>query len=74
MEGQERGLIRFQKVTIAVQVMLLILVCGFVDNVFAARAEVKSHVKIISPLDKAWAVEYLETCSYLYVFTLRQHI
>lgn len=57
MERRERGLIHFRKVVIAVQLMLLMLAWGFAVNLFAAEGEEKPHIKIISPLDKAWLTQ-----------------
>lgn len=57
MGKSERGQKHFRKVNVAVQVLLLILACGFVENLFAARGEEKPQIKIVSPLDKSWVTD-----------------
>ncbi len=57
MQRHEMCLTRFRKVTITVQVVLLVLAYGFVDNLHAARGNEKPQIKLMSPLDKSSVTE-----------------
>ena len=57
MKKQENYLNCYRKVIVATQVLVLIVACGFADNLFAARDTGKPHIKIIAPLNKAWVTE-----------------
>ncbi|MCL7489603.1 MAG: cytochrome c3 family protein [Desulfobulbaceae bacterium] len=54
MKRRERIMARFRKAAIAVQVLLFAVACGSAAGAFAAEGDGKPHIKIVSPLDKAW--------------------
>ena len=57
MEREEKNLMKYRKILVAAQVVLLVIACGFADKVFAARGAEKDGIKIIAPLDKAWVTQ-----------------